>query len=267
MAQPSSEHWHPGAAYLYALHLDALSLAWEYLRRNPDYQYDWRRRRRNPGTAQRWGLRILEDPALDAREAQPTWLPGHDGEVRLHPDLDPPPDAEHFDFWRISGRRQLVHDGQRLLLAVRMPCRCIRLALAPAMADGMAYLYAIRACAAPCARYRALSAELDMLQAVLDGTAAATAATHPRPTRTSLLEPHTLQALDGTLAGASLRQIAEVLFGADTVSEAWHADGDLRARARRLVRRGRDLMRGGYRALAHIPPVEQGRFDGAAKRP
>ena len=30
-------HWYPTAAYLYVLGLDALALAWEYLRRHPDY--------------------------------------------------------------------------------------------------------------------------------------------------------------------------------------------------------------------------------------
>jgi len=51
------------------------------------------------------------------------------------------------------------------------------------------------------------------------------------------------------------------------VAVAWHADGDLRARVRRLVRRGNALMRGGYRRLAQLPPLEKGRFDGDAKRP
>jgi hypothetical protein len=59
-----------------------------------------------------------------------------------------------------------------------------------------------------------------------------------RPTPAALLELHTLQALDATLAGASLREVAEGLFGADAVAADWHADGDLRARVRRLVRRG-----------------------------
>ena len=47
----------------------------------------------------------------------------------------------------------------------------------------------------------------------------------------------------------------------------WHADGDLRARVRRLVRRGNALMRGGYRRLAQLSPLEKGRFEGDAKRP
>ena len=68
-------HWYPTAAYLYILWLDALALAWEYLRRHPDYRLDWVRRARRPDAAYRWGLRLLEDPALDARDAHPAWLP------------------------------------------------------------------------------------------------------------------------------------------------------------------------------------------------
>ena len=74
-------HWYPTAAYLYILGLDMLALAWEYLRRHPDYRLDWLRHHRRPQTAhkaaQRWGLRLWEDPALDARDAHPAWLPGH----------------------------------------------------------------------------------------------------------------------------------------------------------------------------------------------
>jgi hypothetical protein len=69
----------------------------------------------------------------------------------------------------------------------------------------------------------------------------------PLPPHAALLELHTLQALDATLAGASLREVAEGLFGADAVAADWHKDSALRARVRRLVRRGDALMRGGYR--------------------
>ncbi len=172
--------------------------------------------------------------------------------VQLYPDADPPPDAEAFEFWRVPGRKHLVHDGKRLVLVSRWPGCCLRLALAPGLEDGMAYVYAIRACAAPCARYRALAAELDAL-AVATGAAPAAAA-RARPTPASLLELHTLQALDATLAGASLRKVAERLFGTDAVAADWHTDSALRARVRRLVRRGDALMRGGYRRLAQLQP-------------
>lgn len=256
MAGPSAvhrEHWYPTAAYLYTLHLDGPALAWEYLRRNPDYRRDWLRRRRRLDAAHRWGLRLLEDPALDARDAHPAWFPDHDAVVQLYPDADPPPDAYAFEFWRVPGRKHLIHDGKRLVLVSRWPGCCLRLALAPGLEDGMAYLYAIRACATPCARYRALVAELDKLAVLLDSEP--TAMTRQRPSPVQLQELHTLQALDATLAGASLREVAEGLFGVDAVAADWHADSALRARVRRLVRRGEALMRGGYRSVAQLGPV------------
>ena len=54
MTDRSADHWYPTAAYLYVLHLNGPALAWEYLRRNPDYRRDWLRRRRWPDAAQAW---------------------------------------------------------------------------------------------------------------------------------------------------------------------------------------------------------------------
>src|SRR3546814_14349562 len=81
----------------------------------------------------------------------------------------------------------------------------------------------------------------------------------PRSTRTATLFPYT------TLF-RSLRDVGEGLFGADAVAD-WYSDGGLRSKVRRLVRRGDALMRGGYRHLAQLPPLEKGRFDVDAKRP
>ncbi|HEJ5651545.1 DUF2285 domain-containing protein [Pseudomonas sp. B14(2022)] len=251
MTDRSVEHWYPTAAYLYVLHLDGPALAWEYLRRNPDYRRDWQRHRRRPNASQSWGLRLLEDPALDARDAHPAWFPDHDAVVQLYPDADPPPEAHAFEFWRVPGRKQLIHDGRRLVLVSHWPGCCLRLALAPSLEDGMAYLYATRACATPCGRYRNVAAELDALAAAT--VAAPAAAARSRPTSAAVLELHTLQALDATMAGASLREVAEGLFGVDAVAADWHKDSALRARVRRLVRRGEALMRGGYRCLAQLP--------------
>ena len=252
-------HWYPTAAYLYILWLDALALAWEYLRRHPDYRLDWLRRHRRhhihpaaASAAHRWGLRLLEDPALDARDAHPAWLPGHAAVVQLYPDADPPPDATAFAFWRVPGHKQLLHDGKGLVLIARSPGHCLRFALAPGLEDGMAVAYAHRGGAAAPARGHMPGATL--------------ADTKPRPTPAALLELHTLQALDATQAGASLREVAEGLFGPDAVAD-WYSDGGLRSKVRRLVRRGHALMRGGYRRLAQTPSPEKGRFAGSAKRP
>ena len=79
----------------------------------------------------------------------------------------------------------------------------------------------------------------------------------------------TLQALDATLAGASLREVAEGLFGVDAVAADWHADSALRARAaagasgrwadaRRLSPSGTASgchfsMRGRFASLQNVP--------------
>ncbi|HCF9567215.1 TPA: DUF2285 domain-containing protein [Pseudomonas aeruginosa] len=246
----TADAWYPTAAYLYVLHLDGPALAWEYLRRHPDYRRDWLRRRFRPDAAHAWGLRLLEDPTLDARDAHPDWFPDPAGVIQLYPDADPPPEADAFAFWRIPGHKYLIHDGKRLVLTVDWPGCCVRLALAPGLADGMAYLYAVRACATACASYRTITAELDMLATV--DAAVPAAAARSRPASAELLELHTLQALDAALAGASLRETATGLFGADAVAAGWYTDGGLRSRVRRLVRRGQSLMRGGYRRLARL---------------
>lgn len=59
-----------------------------------------------------------------------------------------------------------------------------------------------------------------------------------------------LQALDGSLAGLSQREIGQSLFGAIRVQRDWtDPSGCLRDRTRRAIARGRMLMGGGYRSL------------------
>jgi len=175
-------------------------------------------------------------------------VPGHDAVVQLYPDADPPVNAELFSFWRIPGHKQLLHDGKGLMLIARSPSHCQRFVLAPSLEDGMAVAYAYRG--------RGVTYAPD--------TPAPMA--RPRPPPAALLELHTLQALDATLAGASLREVAEGLFGVDDAA-AWYSDGGLRSKVRRLVRRGDALVHGGYRRLAQFSPLEKGRFESNAKRP
>lgn len=57
-----------------------------------------------------------------------------------------------------------------------------------------------------------------------------------------------LQALDGSLAGASHRDIAIEVFGPDRVADGWRDPrSHLRDSVRRAISRGRMLMMGGYR--------------------
>lgn len=263
MARDRSPHWHPFAAYLYVLHLDGRALAWEYLRRNPDYRLDWQRHRRRPHgqqrqCAQRWGLQLLEDPLHDARDAHPDWLIGP-SPAQLHPDVDPARDAMPFRLWGLPGHKHMRHDGENLRLAVQTAARDVRLVLGPTLRDGMAFTVTAsvgRIGGSQRPRGRVLADDLAWLVAAgkprdarCDSQSGALPSVRERPGPGALQELHTLQALDGTLASASLRELAQVLFGTAAVAIGWHADGDLRARVRRLARRGEQLMRGGYRRL------------------
>nr|WP_294814673.1 DUF2285 domain-containing protein [uncultured Sphingomonas sp.] len=59
-----------------------------------------------------------------------------------------------------------------------------------------------------------------------------------------------LRAHDAVHAGASHREIAQVLFGAGRVAGEWQGASDsLRSRIRRLVREAARMARGGYRSL------------------
>jgi len=251
----SHEAWHPSAAYLYVLHLDGPALAWEYLRRHPDYCRDWwcHHRRPTSAAALRWGLLGLENPDLDARDAHPAWCPEPAGVVQFHPDLTPTPGAVPFDLWRMAGHKHLFHDGQHLALTTWAPGCWWHFALAPTLGHGMPCVHAVH--------------DGDPEPPPVAGDLAAWSCSQARPSRAVLLELHTLQALDGTLAGATLREVAEALCGPAAVAADWHADSALRARVRRMAQRGTVLMRGGYRRLLQHVPIAQGRLHRPAKRP
>jgi hypothetical protein len=256
MAESNAVHWYPTAAYLYVLHLDGPALAWEYLRRNPAYRHDWLRGDANsPETGHRWGLRLLEDPNRDARDAQPDWLSDPDNLVHLSREGAAAADAHAFHVWELPGYRYLTHDGERLVLTSQLPQHTLRFAIPTTLEDGQPFAYAVHAGADLERRWRSVAGELRWLDPTDDHIAVSAV----RPGRTALLHLRTLQTLDGVLAGASHRQLAEVFFGAAAVATHWYDGSDLRAQVRRLVRRGRVLMLGGYHRLLQADGPGQGR--------
>jgi hypothetical protein len=244
---PRRASWPPLAAYLYVLHLDDASMAWEYLRRNRVYQQDWQSLAHGleQETAQSWGLRLMEDPGRDAREVQPHWLGDPQGLVHLKTDEDPLPDAPAFCLWQTPGRKRLTHEGKHVLLTSQLPTGVLRLALSPQLGTGMAYSPALRAGPAAAARWAGAQPTL----ALLERTEQPAGTTASRPASSTLLNMRTLQAIDGKLAGASQREIAEVLFGLEAVGQHWGADSELRAQIRRWLRRADTFIEGGYRQL------------------
>jgi hypothetical protein len=91
------------------------------------------------------------------------------------------------------------------------------------------------------------SLALRRLHALLEGRSAAGLWTPiPRAGRVANM----LTALDARGVGASLREIAEVLFGPARVASTWNGSSDfLKSRVRRLVRDARKMSEGGYRRL------------------
>ncbi len=71
-----------------------------------------------------------------------------------------------------------------------------------------------------------------------------------------------LQVHDGRRAGASHREIAQALFGADRVQTDWNGRSDyMRMRVQRLVRAAEAVVRGGYRSLCGLRPPASARPD------
>lgn len=253
--------WHPLAAYLYTLRLDGPGLAWEYLRRHADYLRDWRAHQRGADADPRpWGLHRFEDPAVDARDAQPDWLPDPPDTLQVHPSLDPSPGAGSFRLWRLPGHKRVEHDGYRLRLVTRFAACVLRVVLTPTIEDGMAVAYAF-----PASEDQVLNRQgADRTQAFLDFSGSHT---QTRPGQADLTHMRSLQALDGAQAGASMKQIAAAIFGTRETDARWHAESELRAQVRYLVRRARRLTQGGYRRLLHPRHLGKGESDHPADSP
>jgi hypothetical protein len=64
---PPASNWRSSATYEYLNEVDPAEFAWEFLRRNPEYQRDFRTIRREPendteASARLWGLRFRGRP-------------------------------------------------------------------------------------------------------------------------------------------------------------------------------------------------------------
>ncbi len=146
----------------------------------------------------------------------------------------------------MPGRKHLALGDSGLALLIDVSAKRLRMSLADDLSHGAAY-----ACTVPLGprlrgQLNAFNAQAQVLQGhapVQDSTRAVT--------RAALLHLRALQALDGAQAGASHRDIAQTLFGLEVVVR-WHADGELRAQVRHLLRRAEAYMGGGYLSLAGI---------------
>jgi hypothetical protein len=187
------------------------------------------------------GCPFAVDPTLDAREAKPFYRKRRC--ARLVPDANLV--AEHFDLWAIPGRKSLTTDDPHLRLHVDLGSESFDILVSEELHDGDGF-----ACAVSMNSNEASArAVLDLAFCLLRRPRMLTRDAVSRPSRGAVIYARALQALDGTIAGASQREIAAALFGEARVAADWSPDGELRAQVRYLIQRGRALMRDGYRTL------------------
>lgn len=193
-----------------------------------------------PGTG---GCLFVEDPSLDARQARPLWCVGQRPIVRLIPHTHLA--SQTFDLWAVPGRKSLCRDDQNLWLHGESGRELVTMLLSPDLGDGAPFAYALPAGA----QHRRYRFQLESALALLQRETVSLPKALSRPSLKAITYMRALQALDGTQAGISQRQIAVPLFGRERVAAQWGPDSEVRAQVRYLIERGEALMEGGYRDL------------------
>jgi hypothetical protein len=240
---------------------------WEFLRRNEIYKSDWRatpaamhavalsdgtvllRMRRRYPRAEKWGLFAFANPSRTAHEGFVLWLPrALRRTIRAHCTTriaDPLIQMVRLASFRTKRVAVTGVDG---VSVITMKGNGSTTSL---VAHGWSVLTRPARVTFELDGFDELTARIDclrMLQKLADP--ASTIPDAPLPSAVDNRLRQALLALDGSLAGASYRQIATTIFGDERVRRDWDAASRfLKERTRRLVAKGRALMNGGYREL------------------
>lgn len=251
--------WSLRSSYEYAVALTPRDWAWEFLRRNPEFQMAWWQSRdtfeitfsnstltiiharTDALAAENWGCFYTDAPDIDARSANVFWSPAHFATIlHMHAvSTDARSNMAPFDLRQQTCPASLLFAAdstQHLLFHGRG--HGIQLAV-----SGASLLEPVHLLADPVFNVGEARQRLEALARFNDFVAGL-----PPPVgRKAMRLGKILQALDGSLAGAPHRDIAVALFGTERVEADWNDPGqNLRDRVRRAVKRGRDLMSGGY---------------------
>ena len=248
--------WRDPDNYAFVGSLPPAGCAWEFLRRNPEYQKAWHALGSRASLSSElqsdpavFGLVRFESPERDARSANVFWHRNLSREVLLVIASKPEP-AHHGAQFSLDGLRcrLVVQSGrageQHILFAE--DGRFLQLEV-----HGLQAIETARLTTEIVLPSRLVAARVQALKRFADMV------THRR-LRASLYCPErraarlmmALQAFDGMQAGASHRQIAGALFGEAIVREDWSGRSDyLRLRVQRLLRFSERLVKGGYRDL------------------
>lgn len=259
--------WRAPNNYDYMDFLSKRDWSWEGVRRNFHFSSDWQKaqyafdraesfglvtiiRLHEPNTLlDRWGIVYSDEPSLDAGQARVLWRPdcyggvlsiastaasedGNTPRFSLSAMQCPsllilrPGDRQHVVFLGEGRGLQLVVHGESVLNPVRL------------MID-----------AAPGPRAARIQAEL--LKCFNDLSITGRMKPRYNLKKVSARRLKTVvRALDGAIAGASHKDIALAIYGAQRVQTDWDDPREhLKDHIRRTVRRGIRLMNGGYRSF------------------
>jgi hypothetical protein len=248
---------------------DRSDWAWEYLRRNRDYQADWReaiprdlpcvllrdgtslvRLTRRYLRAEQWGLMAFANPLRSAPHTTVFWLPSRwRSTIKAQCEMTcavAAPNMFTLDAFHAKRTAAVGVDG---IPVVWMKGEGFTLAL---IASGWDVLTRPAAVTFELAGFDELQTKIHCLELMQRLTQAAAPPSTSMPQQMAQRLNQTLQALDGSLAGLTYRQIAVGIFGAARVAIDWHSSSrSLKDRTRRLVAKGHQLMNGGYLDLLH----------------
>ena len=240
--------WRDGAAYRPLLGADRALFAWEWLRRDPDYQSAAAQRLSGPderrATPQMFGLVAFEPAGLGVPVARPLW---RQQDCRLVLAVEPGTGCgELFDASRFAALAGVAASdrGEHLLLSDGL--RQIRLDGPPqCFTSGPLRLrYVIEGIGSA---ERALLT-LQRLLALCRSGRFSRVLHRPevRARRWIML----LRSYDAFMAGADQRSIAAVLLSESVAQSGWRVrESSIRLQVQRLVRSSRAIAAGGYRAL------------------
>ncbi len=191
------------------------------------------------------GCSVLEDPDKSGAETLVSWRPEVlPALVRLSPAPRPSTrPASCLDPWWGASRQAVFATGDGFLVALADGPRERRFWI-----EGRSLPRRGTPLRAMVALDGDLEAQVAALRRFHEAMTNPAAAPDLTPYQTRMLM-RILQALDAHLDGASVRQTAEALFGAERVKADWYRNTPLRDQVRYLIRRGRQLMDGGYREL------------------
>jgi hypothetical protein len=260
---PGSPHrtWPPPEAYRYLESASRSDLAWEWLRRDPDFRRLVPSVTRkavggfaitepaSPECEARWGCLHVPDPGLRFTDTPVLWSADVDQSVlRVVASSASEDDRSAFDLRRWGAAVTLVISahGRESLLLRDAGRRCLRLQVVSGSLQ-----------AGPVSLFLDLGSVHDVEPAIValrrylhlcrtDELPPLSRPTH-QPTRRLITA---LRVHDARVEGASIRDVGVMLFGIDRVQAEWPGPGEaFKSQCRRLIALARFMASGGYRTL------------------